>query len=1042
MFYKVTLLNNSQDTSSAEIVPYNSSGGGMNVLVYSDNSRMKAHLESLLNYEAYILAPGKATGSGAADGVLHLYPGTVDYLEALPEILSWRGYFVEFVNQTHKSLDFLDVDVVLKAAPSGMYTNAQGERIVKVVPQGYIAVHTDGRVVAAGRWLNANIDKEDAEWTLTENPYESMTSEQRASEKDYMDMYLQEYHPGVQDKLYQARQKEDDEFYYETEEYKPQGKKLSEVFQEEAQEPVLLPGDEETKHLPDNVPPGKIMYAVDTGYAVSSEAWPPDLEGYEKMRWYIFDSPDMTDEEKKDYSELLGIDSPQMAVGLDKGPVKLEPNLDVSDAYRLSVPGFGSSDIVINTPQASRIKAEDLSGDQNYREQVKKVSEKLSKIKELTAYVDPETGEVGLSPELDNIELEDLRGAAANFVANPFAHQKAGIMALTEASQYESQGGPKGWHGHFLNWAYGLGKTAIVAASDAILRNRGVFRVGEQATIVTAPNKNIYVWKEEIGKFRDEDAVVIDGDRSTRIDQWEALLARARRNELPSFVIVGSSKFRFTRAEGEVEDPEDAWELGIDAQYMKLMAMGGSSNGREVTGKHISALVIDESGQYVNPDSARHSAVMEISEAVYQGEGLTWTLNGDISGNSSADTISEVSLINKFARDNHMNLVEEYTKTNRDVDTRGNRLGRRVWKDFKRMREFASIFRPQIFSLNSSTVAGDEYGLVRTDDVGSPLGKNWGEVYSRAQGKLVAAAATKKMTKAFGLMQILINSSLGAVHPSRLIEYDLGVEKMISGVRDLLPSDEYADFREKLMQYQKSTSEEYPAIGRVASKMSIADRDRLFNDLFSDSQILAMRRALGSWDAPVIDQFVEGVDAEIAALKPGEATKVGIAGFSKTAIRAIYDRLKDRYQDKVLVQVVDGDTTPEEVNMMQKRHQTEKDRTVVTLVTAAGLYGLSLPSDRSFRLPTWNSAKAGQYEGRFHRSATQNNVVTVAVPDGVCQYMRELEQAKRALEIETKGAVLDINDEGDELDVKNIDTSFIEKLERFRPRILERESGE
>lgn len=1046
MYYKVALLNNSIDKSEAEIVPYNNGSGGLELVVYSSNIRMKTHLEQVLGYEAYIMSPGKSKGNFVADGVIRLYPNTLEYVQALPEILSWKGYLAKYVEDTHKSVDLIDVNMTIKSVSAdGIYTNAKGERIVKVVPKGYIAIHTDGRIVAAGKWINANIDKEDSEWVLEENPYEDMPQEKRNEESGYMDMYLEDYHPGVKEDLYKKRETEEDDFYYE-EGYQPTKptKRLSEFVTQDAsfgEEEVDSSGVE--KHLPVSIPKGKILYSPDSGYVLESSHWPPKgVDGYEKMRWFVFDSPGLSDEQKSKYSKILGITSPTMTVGLEKGPQLIDKGLNTADGFRLSIPGFSSSSIIINTPSGDKIKREDLANDREYQSKVKEVSRSLAKIKELTAVTNPETGEVGLSPELETMEIGDLRGMEANFVVTPFAHQKAGILALIETSQYEVFGGPKGWHGHFLNWTYGLGKTAIVAAADAILRNKGVFESGRQVSIVTAPNKNVFVWKDEIGKFRDEDAIVIDGDRSNRIEQWESILTRARNNELPSFIVVGSSKFRFNKSEEESESPEDAWELGVDAQYMKLLSLGGSSNDLPVTGNHISAMVIDESGQYVNSGSARHSAVMELTEAVYQGGGLTWTLNGDISGNSSSDTVSEMAFINKFARDNYLGIVEEYTKPDQYIAKRSKSQGRRVWKDMNRLREFAQVFRPQIFSLNGKTVAGEKYGMVRTDDVGAPLGANWGSIYGRAYQKLVAGSAAKKLGRTLGLLQIMINSSMGAVSPARLIEYDLGVEKIIKGASKLLSPEDYVSLREGIIKFQRAATEELPMVGRVAASVGIPERDKLYSETFTDSQRTAMSMVLEGWDAPILDQFVDGVAAELSAQEPGKTTKIGIAGFSKTAMRAINKRLLDRFGGKVLIQIIDGDTTPEEVSAMQARHQNENDMPVVSIVTSAGLYGLSLPSDRTFRLPTWNSAKGGQYDGRFHRDSEQANLATVFVPDGVCQYMRELENTKRDLELDTRGAVLDLDDSGEELSVGGVTQKLVDKLAMYAPRILKKESGD
>lgn len=1022
MFYKVRLSNNSIDDSTAEIVPY-TTDNSVTLAVYSANVKMKQHLEELVMQEAYIMSPGRSTTRMSPDGVLHLYPYTLDYLQALPEILSWRGYTAEFSDETHKSIDYLDF--TMKAVDGNIYTNAEGERIVKVVPQGFIAVHTDGRIVAAGRWLNANIDKEDAQWVLEENPYENMNPEQRDASKEYMDLFLEDYHPGVQEELYKRRETDSDE-YYQEEDYKPSsGKRLSEIFPVEQE--IVSEEGKEARNLPINIPPGKILYSPNSGYALASELWPPtSIEGYEKMRWYVFNDVEMEDDEKKAYADMLGISSPQMAVGLKDGVVQLEPDLDISEGFRLSIPGFSTSDVIINTPEFSKLKPEELDSPE-YKKAARLAADKLNAIKNLVKYRDSETGQATLHPDIEDFEIEDLQGTEANFAAELYPHQKVGVAVLTETSQYEAFGGPKGWHGHFLSSYYGSGKTAMVLASDTIMRNKGLFKTGEQVTIITAPNKNTYVWREEIGKFRDEAAVIIDGDRQNRVEQWEDLLAKARTGTLPSFVILGASSFRFSKS----KEIEDEWELGTDAQYMKLLSLGGSSKDEAVKGGHIAALVLDESGQYVNPESARHKAVIEMTDSVYQGKGVTWTLNGDMSGNSSTDTISEIAFINKLVRDNYNQYSNDYTK----AETSG-RGSRRIWKNGNFLLKFMNSFRPQIFSLDGKTVVGDEWGLTRTEDVGASLGANWGEVYNRAWAKLVNASAEKQMHKALGVMQILINASLGAVPPARLIEYDLGVEKLISSVKKIIPPTEYASFREGVMRYQQLASQTTPLMGRIAISEDMNQRDATFRQCFSDSQISAMEIALRGWNSPIIDSFAETIDKRLVSHEAGKNCKIGVNSFSKTFLNALAVKLREKYQDKVLVQIVDGDTDAEEVNNIQQRHQNEKDKSVITLYTHAGSYGLSFPADYCIRTPTWNSAKAGQGEGRTHRDARQKTLVTVAQPDGICQYMRELEQTKREREQETRGvAVLDIDDSGDDIKISKMDGSLIAKLAQFKPRV-------
>src|SRR6056297_2303555 len=107
MYYKVRLLNDSVDTSTADIIPHQD-GESVMLYVSSGNRKLKAHLDSILTRDAYVMAPGQNTPNVFSDSVVHVYPNTIYYLQALPEILSWHGYYVTFHNKVHKSINFMD----------------------------------------------------------------------------------------------------------------------------------------------------------------------------------------------------------------------------------------------------------------------------------------------------------------------------------------------------------------------------------------------------------------------------------------------------------------------------------------------------------------------------------------------------------------------------------------------------------------------------------------------------------------------------------------------------------------------------------------------------------------------------------------------------------------------------------------------------------------------------------------------------------------------------------------------------------------------
>jgi len=1035
VYLHVKLLNDSIDKSTAEIVP-KQTPQGFAYLVYSENPKLKAHLEKLLMYSAYVVSPGKNDVNFFADSVMFLQPNSLYYLNSLPEILSWRGYDVTVQKGVHKSVDFDEffyMDVI-KSAGNEITYNQAGQRIVKYVPRGYVAVHSDGRTVAGGRYLNANIDKQGAQWTLVENPYEGQTTEQRGQIKQFMDVGLEEYHPGVEEGAYTDIGEDESLQYRLDRDYTPAGISLEEHFKDD-------PRRSDTP-VPSNYPPqleaGNIVYSPETGQAFASEFWPPEGIDYQKNKWYIFTGNKLTDEEKSLYGSIRGL-SPDLIPGISEGVVQSEVGLDVSGGFLIgnSSPASEMTDLNTGASQAIRLQEtpqvrfeiRDML-DAGWRASYRKAADALRVIKDLTRG--------SIDPSLDDMQIEGLRGSEAVFSASLYPYQKPVVQALVQPEQYEVFGGPKGWHGHFLNVQMGLGKTAIVTAAVAVMRNKGMVRNGEQTTIITAPNKNVYVWQQEVGKFLGEHAIVIDGDRETRIRQWEEVLELARTSEIPPFVIVGSSKFRQTRGDFD-DDSDDQWELDTDAQFMKLLSMGGSYGESPVAGNHVGIFIVDESGQYVNPESARHKALLEVTDAVYQGKGITWTLNGTISGNSATDTISELSFINKYVRDNYMALVTEYTKTNTDSTRESKSLGRRVWKDSQRTKDFFYTFGSQVYSLDTRNMYD---GMSSTEDALTPLGAEWGKVYLDAERKLASAVDGNSGNRVMGILSILINAGFGAVSPARLIEYDLSSSHIYSGVAARLSGDDLTRYNEQYKEFVSRTTEIIPGVGRVPmQRMSVTDRDAVYEQVFSPDFREILDSVVDEWECPYTDNIVRSIQTDFEQnVAAGRNYKIGVAGFSKISIRKIFKRLSSAFSSReCLVQVVDGGTSAEEVNNIQTRHQGERDRNVITLVTGAGTYGLSLPSDRTYRAAAWNSARGLQIGKRFHRNPKQKNLLTVVIPAGITQYMRELELRKGSMASSATNVLLEVQDEGDELVLNsNSMSKLLDKLAQYRPRILER----
>lgn len=1057
MYYRAKLLDQSVDQSEAEIVVQDTAQG-VQYAVNTDNQKMKMHIEKVLSTEFYSISPGYTSNKESTVCVLQIPPYSREQALLIPEILGWKGYSVEKGDILKSSLieDFL----VFKSGTE-ITNNAAGERIVKRVPKGMIAVADDGRVVAGGKRLNANIDKPDATWRLVNNPYEAMTPDERASEHSDYEFGFNDYHPGFQEELYKGDANDENPSYHNiTDDFEipDDAPTLQEFYSksdfgilsgEEVNTPEELPS-----HLPVSIQDGYILYSPEAGYALPSSSWPPlGLSGFHKLKWYAFEAPETEDpDDLRDFAEAFGM-KPNLIPGATKKLVHWPEDLDVEDGILIRLvndTGMASDDfkivdIDVNMPLKRKTTFQELNSSEN-QEATSKIRNYIDSVKEYTSYRETPNSYPGLAPNINEMEVEDLTGGSASFQLSLRPEQKPVVNAITNTGNYEKWGGPTGQHGYYLNLIYGAGKTAIVCAADAMMRNRGHFKNGEQTTLITAPSKNIFVWQSEIAKFRAEGAIVISGSKGERISQWEEVVRRAKDGELPNFLIVAASKFRLGN-EVVIEDEEEKKEIDMDAQFMRLLALGGTANGSRIRGGHIAALTLDETSQYVNPESARYKAAREIAESVYYGKGITWMLNGDLSDNSATDTITQLSLVNNIVRNNFEDAVKAWTIK----DTNRPNSNTRVWNvENGGLIDFNEKFGHTIYTLDGKMIAGDEYGLSFTSDMELPLGRNWGDVYNDVMDKmevLLTNGTKGQATKALGMLSLLVNTSFGAIQPARLLEYDVGTEVLLAGVKDILEGELYDSFREELRTFLLSTTEESLAGRTPKDRMKISDRDNAYNHTFSDISKQAMISVLDSWDNPVLDGILDGIKEAIDGCEPGQNIKLGIAGFSKRAIQTLYRRLRNEYEDhSVLIQKFDGDTESELINEQMQKHQEEDSRHVISLVTGAGLYGLSLPANRSWRFTTWNPAKAGQYTGRFHRNPRQPHIATVVVPRGVCEYMREIEDKKRVIQNTLKSELIDIeiDDLDDDATVRTGSSlsKLIDKLKAYRPEILTRERAD
>lgn len=1105
IYLEVRLLDDSVDKSVADIVPHQYDNG-VAYMVYSDNTKMKNHLEVILRQVSYVPAPGKNASTFFADSALELFPNSIYYTQVLPELLSWRGYNAVVKKEVHKSVyfdDFFGLDVIKAVGADGTYTNEKGETIVKYVPKGFVAYNTtNGKVVAAGRYLNANITKEGAEWTLVENPHEESTPEERQASRGLAGI-IEDYHPGMEEEIYHDPSEERGNPDYDKDHHQiPLGTytppkdavTLQEFYRVRAPSGIPAEGIL-SSGMPTKLMEGLLVYSPQTGQAFDSELWPPegvDLSNTD-IEWYTFTHEEGLSDQDKDTLFNGGFEEPIYISSTSKGLVQSKKGLDVS--FGTLIKRSKPTDVPLMTQIEPPIEATNIGKiEQATVERVKvpvslmtenpewkglydRAVQALSRVKSMTIgrVSSALAGDIKSEPVL--APLKFLKGLKGSFKADLFPYQRAVVLALTEESQYEAYGGPKGWHGHFLNVSMGLGKTAMTLAASMILRNKGRIVPGKQFTMVTAPSKNIRVWAAEINKFTSESAFVVDGDRSKRVAQWQELVQRARSGNLPNYVIVGSSKFRMVKTDKPELDRETAWETGVDAQYMKLLAAGGKLDKQEVAGGHVGIMIMDESSLAVNPETNTYAAVSQILDSVYEGKGIVWTLNGTISGNSSTDTVSELSFINKIVRDNYRAILDHYTKTNYDADVRDQKaLTRRIWKDIRHLVDFMRDFGHQIYHLSARST-GLKSKKNDTEDLITPLGSEWYEVYVQASSKLQNLASKGQGIK--GLLSLLIGASYGAVPPIRMIEYDIGFDKLMKDTSaKLTKSADKRTFKEQVQEFINRTTAIDPDVGSrmPIEKMPSEERKMLFESIIDQRFRSAMLSITDSWTCPYSNAIIASIREHFQQkTKASGPVKIGIAGFSRTSIEKIARRLKTAFPDNThLIQVVHGDVSSEEVQEMTRRHAKQGEhasdkRPVITLVTGAGAFGLSFPSSRSFRSPTWNFAKGAQYEARFHRNLAQEIVNTVVVPSGISQRMRELEKAKadladdtvsallsrlvqealteedrRSLEAEIKSRMgsspeenddnLVITDNEDELVVRGFETGkIIEQLARFKP---------
>lgn len=1139
MFYRVTLINDAENDAYADIVWMTKSDTYM---VVSSDPRMKATIEAIVSRPLYTLSPGANIAGYASDGVTLLDPGTPYYFESLPEILGWRGFRATFHGEAHKSMTVnyipnlsLNEGYTLK----NITTNEKGERIVQRVPQGFIAVNINqNKYLTAGQWLNANIDKEDAEWYLEPNPYEDMSEEKRQLVWGNMAAGFMEYDMAANPAAYgEGAVGEMTPEYAATWEPSDKAIRLSEhpdfvrelaEAVEEVKEAVVADKKEIVANTPDY---SATLFSPTLGVAVDSDIF-DDVkdqlpEGWEKHRWFAAAHPPTgkpNPRKKKMVSRGRLDGDPRYLPGTEEGLVKTHVREDGDEPWRATVEPWrmnarpGDMLVTLNDlPPTIDIDVTNKESEFNSPAEVEKRRVTRDKVKQhLVAITDRIGG--GLDRRLYNpdkareikveglyVTDEDRHTAPPDAVlfqggfypnGQERGYQKAIVGAITDMSQYERGGGPKGAHGHMVNATYGVGKTAMGIMSWLTFRNKGVFQHGKQTMLVTAPNKMTENWALSYAQFTGEDVVVVQGDKAEREAIWRSLMERAAEGNLPGAVIVPASAFRKAT---ELEDPDNPFgdkdasdedglgeniEPSAEVLAMRLLARGGTfgngDNAVEVPGGHIGLMTIDESGQFVNAETNKTKFLWDVIDDVYKTSGLTLTLNGDISGNSAGDTITEMSLINAGARGatNYYSLLNHLTQDFRPDDGKGN-VGsgknsfskRRAWVSSKAIRSFWDTFG-SVTPMTGEMVAGSKFGLSYTDPVTAEMGATWGNIYNKASSFLTTAMTIQGApedeeinalkAKALGLQSVLIGASYGSAHPARLIEYGVGEDEILKTIVDdnMLSPENYEELVTRLREFKKRAM---TTIDIEGVRFSVPDtenglnakaRETLFKDIMGEDFYRVIDEAVTSWDCPALDEITEGIHDEITkkkGLKGGKPLKLGVGGFSRRAVERIHKQLQEKYGhpgSNVMINIITGDTSSKEVADIEARHQGEKKKTVITLVTAAAKYGISLPADRSWSFPSWNPATGRQVVGRFHRSPLQSHISTTVMTGGMTSYIQHLSEAKdKVIRDAMRALTVDDVERGIENDDLEFDGEAVAKMldfissEGYRPTVRQKEKG-
>lgn len=663
----------------------------------------------------------------------------------------------------------------------------------------------------------------------------------------------------------------------------------------------------------------------------------------------------------------------------------------------------------------------------------------ITAIKQELLDAEPTPGVLHFSPGSDAGENIYMNGGLRPY-------QEYGVKILTDETRYGVFGGAEESQGVFVNWAQGIGKTLTVLAADAVMRNKGLFK---RSTLIITPNNVIGGWRKEITKARlsGQSMIIIDGNPEQRQAQWERVAALHAAGTPPKYVIVGAGKVRYSKTKNAVTDDIESTH-SEDIEWIRKLSEGNLSvGGRKLPNGAFDALVIDETGLYANPKSNRHKLMRQIVDYVTSptNRGIVWGLNGDFSSNSAVDAISEVAWVNKEVRENFNTVVEEYTEPVHPLTTR---------RSFISARDFLKRYGNNINTVSRTMAVGENRRI--TGDMDVPLGEEYYEVYQGALKKFEEFHSADPEIKAkmkIGLLGILNSTAFNAIAPQRIMEYGIRNDLLINGALDRLNPEEVAPFMAEINAYMKKVTRNTD-LGVIPNfDIPLAQRNEAYAAL-SPGTRKVLQDTIDGWNNPLADRIIEGVKIAMdTGEKADDVLRMGIGGLSRSAIEAIYRRLKREFTPSQLrVQLITGGLDFEEVDAIAKEHARapavdqngvyKKLPPVITLVTGAATHGINLPSDFAWRFVTWSNGRAQQLDGRFQRNPFDWVTITRMIPNGMPNFMKELEDSKGALSKALEEMSGDIEDFGDSaygLLLKEMDDrSLLEKLLSYPVRMEKR----